>query len=439
MKESQDLEFKVNWQDEYLRIIASFANTDSGKLFIGIDDNGKIVGVEEAKILLETLPNKIRNKLGITPSIHLRQEKNREYLEIDMKPATFPVPYEGKFYIRSGSTTQELTGQELISFLLEKSGSYWDELIEERATIEEVDLSTVEKFINLSKDKIPSIQQEKDWQVVFEKLKLVEKGKIKRAGILIFGKNPQKFYPQSLVKIGRFKSPTEITTHDLIDGNLINQLEQSLNILRTKYLISNIEFEGIQRKEILEYPYDALREAIINALIHRDYLTTTHIQIRVYDDKLVIINEGKLPPDLTVEKLKTEHISKPRNPLLASVFYLAGFIEAWGRGTLKIIEACRNQKLPEPDFDNDSGIMKVIFYKNIYTKENLKKMGLNERQLQAVQFVKENGRITLSEYKKLIGSLVDERTLRRDLNSLVDKNILKPIGEKKGRYYELSK
>lgn len=439
MKEIQNVEFKSNWNDEFLKIIASFANANGGKLYIGVDDNGNVIGLKDLKNLLEILPNKIKNKLQIIAYVNMLKKGDKEYLEIDVKPSSFPVSYNGKFYIRSGSTTHELEGQELCNFLLEKSGRTWDELFEERASFEDIDLPTLEKFKNLSIDRIPSIIQEKDWKIILEKLKLVENGKIKRACILLFGKDPQKFYIQSLVKIGKFKTQTEIISNDIVGGNLFKQLENTLDMLKTKYLISEIKFEGIQRKEIIEYPYEALREAIINALIHRDYSGTSNIQIRIYKDKLVIMNEGKLPQDLPVEKLKTEHISKPRNPLLASVFYFAGFIESWGRGTLKILEACKNQGLPEPDFQNENGVMKVILYKDVYTEEYLKNLGLKERQIKAVLYVKEKGKITLSEYKKLAKEDISERTLRRELKDLVDKNILKSKGEKKGRYYELSR
>ena len=104
--------------------------------------------------------------------------------------------------------------------------------------------------------------------------------------MLLFGENPQKLYPGAYLKIGKFLTETEIQTTDIVEGNLFQQLENSLEILRTKYLVSNIKFEGIHRRDILEYPYEALREAIINALIHRDYLGTSAIQIRVYNDKL---------------------------------------------------------------------------------------------------------------------------------------------------------
>lgn len=195
-----------------------------------------------------------------------------------------------------------------------------------------------------------------------------------------------------------------------------------MEILQTKYLTRISKFEGIRRRDVLEYPEDALREAIINAVIHRDYLGTSAIQIRVYDDKLVIINEGKLPPEVPVEKLKEEHVSKPRNPLLARIFYFAGLIEAWGRGTIKIVESCIQNGLPEPDFIEEHGVMKVIFYKDIYNEEYLRKMGLNERQIRAVMYVKERGKITNREYREI--NKVSNKTAYLELMDLVKKDVL---------------
>ena len=136
-----------------------------------------------------------------------------------------------------------------------------------------------------------------------------------------------------MVRIGKFLTDTEIQTTDIVKGNLFAQLEGALEILRTKYLVSNIKYEGIHRRDILEYPYEALREAIINALIHRDYSGTSQIQIRVYPDKLMIMNEGKLPPEVPAEKLKTAHLSMPRNKLLAKIFINSSGAKDLGRHT----------------------------------------------------------------------------------------------------------
>ena len=240
-----------------------------------------------------------------------------------------------------------------------------------------------------------------------------------------------------MVKIGKFLTDTDIQTTDIVKGNLFRQLEDSLGILRTKYLQSNISYEGIHRRDILEYPDEALREAIINALIHRDYHGFSQIQMRIYTDKLIIMNEGSLPPEITVEDLKKNHLSKPRNKLLADIFYFAGFIEAWGRGTLKIVEKCRDQGLPEPEFNNEHGVMSVTFYKDKWNEKHLHGLGLNERQIKAVLYVKKNGKITNREYREI--NTVSDEGARIDLNMMVKKNILIQTGKGRSVHYILVK
>jgi ATP-dependent DNA helicase RecG len=432
--ESQNVEFKSNWRDEYLKVISAFANTEGGVLLLGVDDNGMPSGLKDIKKLLEDMPNIIRNKLGIIPSVSIEKRKNKDVLCIQTLPSAVPISYDGRFFIKSGSTVQELKGQELANFIMRKMGKTWDEYIEERIILDDLDIETVKEFKRKAADRIPSVVAEDDTETLLKKLNLVENGKLKRAAVLLFGKTPQRFYPQAVVKIGKFLSESEILATDLIKGNLFKQMEDTLEILRSKYLISEISFEGIHRRDILEYPYEALREGIINALIHRDYLGTSHIQVRVYPDKLLIMNEGKLPPEVPVETLKTKHLSRPRNTLLAEVFYYAGFIEAWGSGTIKIVDNCVKQGLPEPDFHEEHGVMTVDFYKNRFTEENLKKSGLNERQIKAVIYVTEKGKITNREYQGIAG--VKERLATIELNDLVNKNVLQKIGVTgRGTYY----
>jgi len=433
--ETQNMEFKPSWRDEHLKVISAFANGDGGDLIVGTDDDGKPLGVTNSKRLLEDIPNKVRNKLGIIPSVNIVESKRKEIIKITVKPSSVPISYDGKYYIRSGSTVQELKGKDLADFLMKKLGKTWDEVIEEKAKFGDINSGTIDKFKKLALDRIPSVVDAKDWKIILEKLNLIENTNIRRAAILLFGDRPQKYHIQACVRIGKFLTETDIQTTDIVDGNLFEQLENALEILRTKYLKSEIKYEGIHRRDILEYPYGALKEAIINALIHRDYLGTSNIQIRIYDDRLVIMNEGKLPPEVPVEKLKTEHLSKPRNTLLAKVFYFAGFIESWGRGTIKIVENCINQGLPEPDFIEEFGVMKVIFYKDKFTEEYLEKLGLNERQIKAVLYVKEKGRITNREYRTL--NLVSNKTAYIELTDLVRRGIFIIYGKGKKVIYEL--
>ncbi len=434
-KESQILEYKQSWRNDCLKAVSAFANSDGGVLIVGLDDKGKPSGLKNFKKLLEDIPNTIRNKLGIIPSIKPNKQNKKDIIKITVAPCSVPISYNGKYYIRSGSTVQELQGKDLADFLMKKSGSTWDDIVEERAGFNEIDNDSIEKFKKYAVDRIPSIIKETDNNTLSRKLNLIDDGDLKRAAILLFGNDPQKFYLQSEVRIGKFLSDTEIQTTDIIKGNLFAQLESALEILRTKYLVSNIKYEGIHRRDILEYPYEALREAIINALIHRDYSGTSQIQIRVYPDKLMIMNEGKLPPEIPVEKLKTNHLSIPRNTLLAKIFYYAGFIESWGHGTIKIVENCTKQGLPEPDFMEENGVMTVVFYKDKWTEENLKKRGLNDRQIKAVMDVKENGEITNREYQNI--NTVSNKTAYLELSNLVKKDIFKVFGKGKSVSYTL--
>lgn len=433
-KESQNIEFKKIWKNDYLKVIAAFANGKGGELYLGIADNGKKVGLKDIKILLENIPNIIRNNLGIIPSIELI---NDDVIKIIISPSFTPISYKGKFYLRSGSTTQELTGKLLSDFLIKKSGRSWDSIEEQTYNLNEISLETIETFKKDAKDKIPAISYESDNKRLLQKLNLIgNSNNLKRAVLLLFFKNPQKYFNQAIVKIGKFLSESEMEITDIIKGNIFNQIENVMGILKSKYLNTTIKYDGLRRIELLEYPFDALREAIINAIIHRDYSGTSHIQIKVFSNKMVIINQGKLPPEIPLEKLKTNHLSIPKNPLLAEIFYYAGYIESWGQGTIKILDICQKAGLPEPDFSNDEGMFTVTFYKNYLSKENLKKIGLNERQINAVQYLLLNDSISNEKYQEI--NKVSKRTTTRDFKTLIEKNIIKKLGKTgKGTEYIL--
>lgn len=436
-EETHNIEYKQQWNDDCLKAVSAMANTNGGRLFVGLDDQGNPVELKNTKKLLEDIPNTIRNRLNLLPTVEMEKRVGHKIIMITIPPSSIPVSFNGKYYLRSGSTVQELRGKELADFLLEKSGISWDSCVEKHFTLKELDATTIEEFKRFASDRIPGIAKETDYSMLLDKLNIAENKQLKRAAVLLFGSAPQRYYSHAVVKIGKFLTDTDIQTTDIVNGNLFQQVENSLEILRTKYLQSHISFEGIHRRDILEYPYEALREAIINALIHRDYHGFSQIQIRVYPDRMMIMNEGSLPPEITVEDLKRNHLSKPRNRLLADVFYFAGFIEAWGRGTLKILEKCREQGLPEPEFNNEHGVMTVIFYKTKWNEETLKQLGLNERQMKAVMYVKKNGKITNREYRE-INNISDEGA-RIDLNMMIKKDILIQKGKGRSVQYVLIK
>lgn len=333
MHESQNTEFKSSWHDDYLKWIGGFANAIGGMIYIGKDNNGKVVGLTDYAKLLEDLPNKIRNAMGIICDIQLHEEENKKFITIKVNPYFVPVSLQGRFYYRSGSVKMELTGVELNEFLIKKAGKTWDDMIEEGATVKDIDEKSIAKFIEDSSDKgrLPETKGLSTFQFL-EKLKLTDGKKLKRAAIIMFGRDPMRFYPNVQVKIGRFGTDAaDLRFQEIVEGNLVHMLHEVQMQLNHKFMTRPITFEGFQRLENDLYPIAALREMLLNALVHRTYMGAT-IQMRVYDDRLSIWNEGTLPYGLSLEDLKKEHSSRPRNPVLANACFLGGYIDAWGRG-----------------------------------------------------------------------------------------------------------
>lgn len=430
MKESQNIEWKENWRDEYLKWICGFANSEGGKLFIGINDKGVITGINNAQKLLDEIPNKVRNHLGILVEVILNTELDKEYLEVITEAYPFPVNYKGQYHIRSGSTKQELKGVALDKFLLGKQGKRWDSVPVPNITIKDFDSKTLDFFRKraVKSNRIDeSVLSESDEHLI-ENLQLFDNDYLKRASILLFHSNPEKYISGAYIKIGYFQSDSELIFQDEIHGNLFVQIEKTIDLLFTKYIKANISYEGIHRIETYEYPKDAVREALLNAISHKDYSCGIPVQISVYEDKLMIWNDGQLPEDWTIENLLKKHSSKPFNPDIANAFFRSGYIESWGRGTIKMQEMCKEYGLPVPEYSYASHDFWITFRKNIYSEEYLKKLGLNERQVKAVVYTKSNKEISNSQYQNLVG--ISKATATRDLKELTDKfNIFVREGE----------
>lgn len=367
MSESQNIEWKQSWHDDYLKWICGFANAVGGTIFIGKDDDGEVTHLENFTALMESLPNKIRENLGIICDVNLHDKSGKMYIEIKVNPYTVPVSLRGRYYYRSGSSKMEMTGATLNDFLLKKAGKTWDDVWEEGATIDDIDEKSIQIFIKdaLKSGRMPKDIAELSIQQFLEKIRLLDHGKLKRAAIILFGKDPNRFYPNIKVKIGRFGvNDADLRFQEVEEGNIMELLQTVPNQLNYKFFTKPIDFEGMLRVEKDEYPVAAIREMLLNALVHRSYMGSM-VQMRVYDDKLTLWNEGNLPEGMAVESLKRHHISRPRNPLIADVCFKAGYIDSWGRGTLKIFEACKEAGLPEPEIKAmDGGILVTLFKKS---------------------------------------------------------------------------
>lgn len=207
-----------------------------------------------------------------------------------------------------------------------------------------------------------------------------------------------------------------------MEGNIVHLLKEVLEQLNRKFFTRAISFEGIQRIEKGEYPIAALREMLLNALVHRNYLGSSVVQMRMFDNYLNIWNEGELPAGISLDSLKRQHPSRPRNLLIADVCFKGGYIDAWGSGTLKIISTCKEAGLPDPEIIEQDGGILVTLFQNKYSSDKLQKLGLNARQVKAVLYAVENRSITNSQYQKLTNT--SKPTATRDLQELESKGIL---------------
>lgn len=440
LQESETLELKGAWTDRALADLAAFANTQGGTLILGVEDDGRVVGVQADDQEVQRLANLITSRLGITPSIRVEEMEGKAVIVIRVEPMRGLVPHNGRYLRRVGSTNRDFTQEELARHLLERSGLSWDSLPSDW-TPEDVDPSALRHFARLARPRLPWVDPA-DPERLLQNLQMLREGRLTNAAILLFGKHPQRRFPTAQIRIGLFRGVTEILDSHDFQGPLWQQLEGAMErfrqVLKVRFDVHVDEpsLEGLQRKEVWEYPLEALREAVINALIHRDYTISADVQIRIYEDRLEIWSVGELLPPLTPESLRGPHGSLLRNPLLAQAFYFAGLVERWGTGTTRIIALCREQGLPEPEFENWQGGVRVTFLKDPYTPERLGALGLNDRQIRAVMYVKDKGSINNKTYQELTG--VSKPTATRDLEDMVRRGVLVKEGRTgRGTSYQL--
>ncbi len=438
MSENQNIEYKTTWRDEYLKWICGFANAKGGTIYIGKDDNGNVVGITNAKKLLEDIPNKSRDILGVIVDVNLHTTPEGNFIEINIEDYPYPVNYKGQYHYRSGSTKQELKGAALDRFMLQKKGKRWDGVPVPNVSVEDLDNETFEFF---RKRAFKSKRIEEDALTdsnnhLIDNLQLKENDYLKRAGILLFHPKPENFVTGAYVKIGFFESDSELMYQDEVHGNLFNQVEKTIELLFTKYIKAIISYEGIHRIETYEYPKDAIREALLNAISHKDYSSGFPIQISVYKDKLMIWNSGQLPENWTTKNLMEKHPSQPYNPDIANAFFRSGYIESWGRGTIKIIEKCIEAGLPSPLYSYEGSDFWVEFKKDIYHKEYLQSPSASSGYKVPNAGIAQHKKLTNSEYQKI--NDCSRNTASNDLSELVEKELLKPSGQKgAGAYYKL--
>jgi len=437
IKEREHVELKSSLSliNEIIEAVSAFSNAEGGKIIVGVNNAGKVLGVEIGKGTIENLANTIGQNTDpkIQPTIKVETIDKKKIIIIEVKESldklvlAFSRPFK-----RVGKSSPKMSKDEYERLILEKHKDklQFDSKICNGTTLKNIDEKMMKRFLREARTK-RGLELDENLPVkeVLRRLKLIRDGKLTNAAILLFGK-PHDFFLQCEVKCIRFKGID--VTGEMIDlkpigGNIIDQvLEAEKFIFDHISMAAWIESGKIKRQEKWEYPPRAIREALANAIGHRDYLSTAKAQVRIFDDRIEFWNPGRLPEGWTVETLKQKHDSIPPNPLIAKQFFWIKYIEEVGTGTNKIIEWCTDWGLPEPDFEYTGTSLVVILRKSKLTEKYLKTLDLNDRQNKAVDFLKEHKKITSKKYADLFG--VTDRTARNDLRELVNKKVIRRVG-----------
>jgi len=272
-----------------------------------------------------------------------------------------------------------------------------------------------------------------DDKTIIENLDLNENEYLKRAAILLFHPKPEKFITGAYIKIGYFETDDDLRFQNVVHGNLFEQIEQALDLIKNKYLKAYIRYEGIDRIEEYIFPESVIREALLNAVCHKDYSSNTPIQIRIYENKIIFWNSGQLPENWTIEKLRIRHPSQPFNPDIANTFFRAGYVEAWGRGTINMINECKKKGILPPHFIYDfSGFIVELFK---YTEKDLKQKDLKDWQIKIILHIQDKGATSNNEVQKICN--VSKRTASTYLSDLESSYINKIGKTGKGTSYVL--
>ena len=435
-QESETVELKASLAelDAALIDVCAFLNHRGGSLFFGVRPDGRVVGLTVADSTLLKVSQKIRQKLKpeIIPEIRERIEDDKSIIEVIISEGTHkPYFVDGVAYIRSGSESVKMPPDVLTRQIMEQQGYVWDRDICAGATFDDIDPALVKSYLTRAL-QVRHIDLDPDTpaETALESLELLKDGKFTNAAILLFGRNPQKFIDTAVIRCAKFRGDDVTQPYanmKVIRGAIVAQIDQTEQFIRDNIAKAAwMPKEKFEREESWEYPPDACREAVINAVCHRDYQSSGSVQVSIFTNSLEIMNPGLLPSTLTIESLKRRHSSKPRNRLIAETLFKIKYIEKFGSGTTKMIRVCRDLGVPEPEFHEQDEDFMVTFRRSSVNVLLDQPDLLNERQKLAIEFLKTHESITSSELAQLAGCA--ERTARQDLSRLVAWNT---VGVKK--------
>lgn len=372
--ESESLELKKSTAElrSGMQTLCGFLNGKGGRLLFSVKPDGSLVGQAVSDQTLRDIAGAFE---GFEPPARPALERiplegGREVLALRVEAATdaLPFTYEGRPYERVSSTTRRMPQEKYEALLFERSHSRrrWENQEAEGTALRDLDREEVFRVLDAAHTAGRLVESVgRDLGRVLDRLGVRRTGTLLRAAVVLFGKRFLPDFPQCELRMARFRGTEkdEFIDQRQIRGPAFRLLEEAMLFCQRHLPVAGrVEPGRLERVDRPLIPPDALREILVNALIHREYSEAGGaVSLAIFDDRVEIWSAGRLPPGITPEALTQEHVSRPRNPLIAEVFYRAGLIEKWGRGTNRVVAHCLAAKIPAPEFREIAGAVEVTF------------------------------------------------------------------------------
>jgi ATP-dependent DNA helicase RecG len=426
--------------------LVAFANTEGGTLVVGINKDGTFAHKLEADALTKALKeaDALTNPVIVTGNWEpVEMETGTVYALRVPRSIELHALTDGRVLIRSDEVNRPLGGQEILKLASAKSTGDYESEIVPGATKDDFSRKMIDEYLAKRAERTKRPYNGKIDDMLREIGAIDNAGRPTVGGILLFSEYPQHWLPQSGVVFAKFVGKTPRGENGLagysrreeLTGPLPRLIEASWNLIWSEMAVSAV-VKGLEREETTEYPQFAVREAIVNAICHRDYrLRGRRIEVRMYSDRLEVISPGGLPGFITVENIIDEHFS--RNPRVVNGLFQWGYIEELGLGIDRMMEVMEQAGHLPPSFDARPYSFAVTLY-NSRERQVVPDWvrNTNHRQSRALQYIRDKGSITNREYRTLCQG-VSAETLRLDLADMVERGILLKVGSKKGTYYIL--
>lgn len=451
--ESETLEFKRSTAEltKAIRTVAALANTRGGHVIIGVAPDGRIIGMDIGQGTMDKVANEITGNTDpkIYPSVTSSTVNERTVIVISVEGSDDkPHLAHNMAYKRVGATTVQMQRAEYERLLLQRRQRAYDQREVPEATLDDVDEAKLRWYLERAARE-RGIPVDTTLPVVenLKRLKLVNEREgrpvLTTAALLVFGKHPQHFASHSMVRLARFQGALPLNFIDRLDcaGTLPEMIDEAERFVRRNTRLA-AKITGFERREITEYPYTAVREAIANAVAHRDYdRTDIEVRVAVFDDRIEVQSPGRLPAPLTLQSLGEQPAL--RNQVIAELLFNIRYIERWNTGIQRMRDEMRRHGLPEPIFAEVGETFKVTFQgpgEHILDLipeagvTDLRALGLNERQVEALRLmVNEGVELNNRRYREMFD--ITDRSALRDLYQLVDLGLVRRLGERRSARY----